>query len=29
MLRYLMKYTFRDSNNNCEGIRFSTIDGDV
>lgn len=29
MLRYLMKHTFRDKYNGCDGVDFYTIDGDV
>lgn len=29
MLRYLMKHTFRDKYNNCEGTEYYTIDGDA
>jgi len=28
MLRYLMKHTFRDKYNGCEGVDYYTIDGD-
>jgi len=29
MLRFLMKHTFKDKYNGCEGVDYYTIDGDA